>query len=108
MIVSLLFAVESWGQSKNLVTDTLWVNGICGMCKKRIETAVTYEKGVQSANWDMATDILTVTFRSDKTDKKKLASHIAAAGHDNSWFKAPDAAYNRIHNCCRYRADAKH
>jgi copper chaperone CopZ len=103
----LLFGVAD-AQSKKVVTDTLWVDGVCGMCKKRIETAVMYSKGVQSASYNIDTETLTISWRSDKTDKQKIAGLIAEAGHDNSLQKATDEAYDKVHKCCRYRSDVKH
>lgn len=84
------------------------VDGVCGMCKKRIENAVLYEKGVQSASWDVATKILTVTWRTDKTTKQTIAEKIADVGHDNALQKARDEDYAKVHKCCRYRTDVTH
>ena len=42
-------------------TLSIWVNGLCGMCKTRIETAALKVRGVESANWDTETRMLSIT-----------------------------------------------
>ncbi len=92
---------------ENLVTDTIWVNGVCGMCEERIENAA-YIKGVKKADWDRETHELVLVYRSDKTDLMTIQKSIAEVGHDTRDIKATDKQYMRVHECCRYRAHEPH
>lgn len=102
VLFSLLIASSSFAQVKN-ATATFEVDGVCGMCKKRIETAAIKTKGVKSADWNMETHALTVFFDGRKTDVETIQKNIAAAGHDTKEIKATDEAYNSVAPCCKYR-----
>ncbi|KGL59446.1 Heavy-metal-associated domain-containing protein [Polaribacter sp. Hel1_33_78] len=79
------------------------VDGICGMCKKRIETAALKSKGVKFAIWSVKTHQLSVILDERKTDVKKIQKNIAAVGHDSKGFVASEEAYSSVHPCCKYR-----
>lgn len=102
VLFSLLIASSSFAQVKN-ATATFDVDGVCGMCKKRIEKACLTTKGVKSASWDIETHALTVFFDERKTDIESIKKNIAAAGHDTGDIKASDEAYNKVNPCCKYR-----
>jgi periplasmic mercuric ion binding protein len=86
------------GQTK---TETIKVWGNCGMCKDRIEKAVTTE-GATSASWDSKTQMLTVSFDPSKTNADALSKKIASAGHDTEKYKADEKVYNSLPGCCKY------
>ena len=84
------------------------VDGICGMCKKRIETAALKSKGVKFAIWNVKTHQLNVIMDERKTDVATIQSNILKVGHDVVGFdaqkiEATTEAYNTVHPCCRYR-----
>jgi hypothetical protein len=83
-------------------TAEIKVGGVCNMCKERIENAA-YVKGVKKATWDKVAGLLTVTYRSDKTDQTTIEKAVAKAGHDAGDQKATQAQYDKIPGCCRYR-----
>ena len=85
-------------------TTKFKVYGNCGMCEKRIEKAAKI-KGVQSADWDVETKILTVHFNENKTKPSKMQAAVAAVGHDTEKVKAKDAVYNKLHGCCQYERE---
>ena len=89
--------------SSSVVTDTIKVTGVCGMCKRRIETAVYGVKGVKNATWNSKTQALTVSYDSKKAKNEVIQNRIAAAGHDTEKVKADDKAYGKLPDCCRYR-----
>lgn len=89
------------GQSKTTKT-TFEVDGLCGMCKERIENAA-YIKGVKQVNWDRETHELSVVFRNDKVTEADIIASINNAGHDVKGHLATDEQYANIHGCCRYR-----
>jgi len=79
------------------------VDGICGMCKKRIETAALKSKGVKFASWNVKTHQLSLILDERKTTLKTIQKNIAAVGHDSKAIKATEEAYNTVHPCCKYR-----
>src|SRR5690606_20329205 len=92
----------------NINTEKFEVSGNCAMCKKRIETAGK-DAGAKSIEWDSSTGIATVTYDSSKNSLDKIKQGIAEAGHDTKEFRAPDATYEELHECCLYpRMDAEH
>tara|TARA_B100001287_G_scaffold91411_1_gene76612 strand:+ start:1107 stop:1451 length:345 start_codon:yes stop_codon:yes gene_type:complete len=81
------------------------VLGMCGMCKDRIESALDI-KGVKYANWSVDTKICNVTFNAGKISEKEIHKILADAGHDTKICRAPDEAYNGLHQCCHYERAA--
>jgi periplasmic mercuric ion binding protein len=82
-------------------TETFKVWGACGMCKTRIENAVKTE-GATSADWDLKTKMLTVTFDPKKTNIDAFGKKLASVGHDTEKYKAPDDVYTKLPACCHY------
>ncbi len=78
------------------------VEGNCGMCKERIETAVKADKNVKSADWSMSKKVLTVSYDASKTDQKSILKSVAEVGHDNEMFRASDKVYDDLDTCCQY------
>jgi len=89
-------------KNPNVISTHFVVNGVCDQCKKRIEDA-TYIKGVKFANWSIETHVLDIRYDTTKTNADIILKAVADAGHDNEKYRATDAAYNSIPNCCRYR-----
>lgn len=83
--------------------QTIMVSGNCEMCKERIETAAKSIAGVASADWNIETKLLHVQFDGTKTSLDAIQKAIAKAGHDTEKYKASDAAYNALPDCCKYR-----
>jgi outer membrane receptor for ferrienterochelin and colicins len=83
-------------------TVSFKVAGVCGQCERRIEKALKI-KGVQSAEWNVSTQILTVTYRPQAITIDDLHKTVAAAGHDTELEKATDEAYKSLPECCHYR-----
>lgn len=84
-------------------TFQFFVDGICGMCKDRIETAVTELAGVKRVSWDVASRMITVVAETVDYDVMEVHKTVAVAGHDTELKKASKNAYNRLHACCKYR-----
>lgn len=82
-------------------TETFLVLGNCGMCQRIIEKAAL-GAGAVKASWDVDTDQLTVVFDPAKTSADAIQKAVALSGYDNVGYKAPDAAYNDLHGCCKY------
>jgi copper chaperone CopZ len=95
----------SFAQNKN-AKASLEVDGVCMMCKNRIEKASLKTKGVKSAVWNVESHELKLIFDENKTDLTTIQNNILAVGHDTKTLKATDEAYNSVHPCCKYREDA--
>ena len=83
------------------------VIGNCEICKKRIEKAALSLKGVKMAKWDIPSNILSVTYNSNKISLDQIQSAVADVGHDTPSFKAPDNVYNELPICCIYERKPK-
>ncbi|WKK67534.1 heavy-metal-associated domain-containing protein [Lutimonas zeaxanthinifaciens] len=103
-ILALLILNVTFAQDKN-ARATIEVDGVCGMCKKRIETAAVKTEGVKSAVWSIQTHELALIYDESKTNLESISESIAAVGHDTQAVKASDEAYQSIHGCCQYRKD---
>jgi copper chaperone CopZ len=82
------------------------VDGVCGMCKLRIETSTIKLKGVKSSKWNVNTGQISLIFNEKKIKLKDIHQFIADLGHDTDKIKAPDLAYNSLDACCKYRDPA--
>jgi cation transport ATPase len=103
MIMSfLLIGISAQAQKKNAKVS-IEVDGVCMMCKKRIEKAALSTKGVKFASWDMKSHQLSLILDERKTNVKTVQKNIAAAGHDTKGIKATEHAYNSVSPCCKYR-----
>jgi mercuric ion binding protein len=102
VIALLLAGTISFGQNKN-AKASIEVDGVCMMCKARIEKTCITTKGVKSAVWNVDTHELKLIYDERKTNLKTIQARIAEAGHDTKEIKATEAAYNSINACCKYR-----
>ena len=106
ILLTLLFTgITTFAQNK-VAKGSLEVDGVCLMCKSRIEKACLTSKGVKSANWDVKTHELKVIYDDRKTDLKAISQTVADAGHDTKVIIASDEAYAKVHDCCKYRDEA--
>ena len=108
-IILVGFAVQAQEVKKDKNAKvSIKVDGICGMCKKRIETAALKTKGVKFALWSPTTHQLNLIMDERKTDLKAIQDNILDVGHDilledDKKIIAKDEAYNSVHPCCKYR-----
>jgi len=84
-------------------TELLEVEGLCGMCKTRIEQTAIEVDGVTKAEWDRDAKILTLEFDPAKTKLETISKAIAKVGYDTEKDKADDDVYNALPDCCKYR-----
>ncbi len=87
----------------NIEHENFKVSGLCEMCKDRIESTVKKISGVSFADWNIKTKMLKITFDKSKNSLIDIRKKIAAVGHDNGKQIAPDEAYNKLPECCKYR-----
>ncbi len=104
LLFALVITTAAFSQNKN-AKASIEVDGVCGMCKERIEKAAIRTKGVKSAIWNVDTHELKLIYDERKTDVKVISTNLASVGHDTKELKATDEAYNSVHPCCLYRED---
>ena len=102
LTVLMFVGITSFAQNKN-AKASLEVDGVCMMCKARIEKASIKTKGVKSAVWNVQTHELKLIYDERKTNLDSIKNNIVAVGHDTKDLKATDEAYNSVDACCKYR-----
>ena len=102
IVFTLLITTVTFSQNKN-TKASMEVDGVCLMCKERIEKAAIRTKGVKSAIWNVETHELKLIFDERKTNLNTISKKIVAVGHDTKELTATDEAYATVHPCCKYR-----
>ena len=102
----LLSSVTLQAEIKNVSTENVKISGSCALCKEGIETAA-FEKNVSKARWDKGTKMALVTYDSKKTSLGAVLRKVALAGYDNDSYLAPDDAYAKLAECCKYERAVK-
>lgn len=84
-------------------TDTVKIktSAQCGMCKKRIENTLNFEKGIKKAELNVETKEAMVIYHSKKTSPEKIKMAIAKAGYDADDIPAHEKAYGKLPQCCK-------
>jgi mercuric ion binding protein len=81
-------------------------SAVCDMCKSRLEKSLAYEKGVQAANLDVPSKVLTVSYNPAKTTPEALRAAVQKTGYDADAVTADARAYDRLPDCCKKTAAA--
>lgn len=105
-LATFLLVNTSFAQISNAVTTNVKIAGNCGMCKTAIEKAADKKK-ISTAIWNEEAKTATITYDSKKTNLDKVLKDIALAGYDNQSFLAPDDAYSKLPECCKYKRESK-
>ena len=105
LILVAAFALLSFSaqaqESKKSETIEIKTSAQCGMCKKRIETAIYELKGIKSANVDLETQIITVIFKTKNTSADEIRKAISKVGYDADDVPADTKAYENLPKCCQ-------
>lgn len=94
-------------KKKEIVKESFEVNGVCGMCKSRIEKAAFSIKGVKMATWDIPTHQFTVLYDKNRLELEQIHEVIAKVGHDTPKATASDEVYDALPLCCLYDREEK-
>ncbi|XOV95232.1 MAG: heavy-metal-associated domain-containing protein [Bacteroidota bacterium] len=89
-------------ETQSVDTLSFKVNGVCEMCKERIENAALI-KGVKFTEWNKVTKDLMVIYKPEKVNELELHNAVAEFGHDTEKVKAKDENYAKLPFCCEYR-----
>jgi copper chaperone CopZ len=101
IITLVLFYTNGIAQIKNAKTETVKIYGNCDMCKNTIEKAGNKKK-VSKVDWNKDTKIATLVFNSKTTSEDEILKRIALSGYDNEKYLAPDDAFAKLPECCKY------
>jgi len=101
-----MLATVSFAQVKNAKTETVEINGNCGMCKRTIEKAGNVKDEAQVV-WDIDKKTANITYDAKKTNVDTVLKRIAQAGYDNEKHLASDEVYENLHGCCQYERELK-
>lgn len=107
ILLLLIIPLFSYSQSKSLKVN-FPVNGVCKMCKERIEKVSLNLKGVKYADWNLNSSNLSIIFNMKKVTIDEIKNKIAESGHDNGDYISSLESYNKLPDCCKYRDIAKH
>ena len=102
LIIAILSTVSVNLFAQSVKTDTISVNGNCGMCKKTIEKAAKGDGG-SAAVWNKDTKKMLLTYDPSKTSTDDVEKRIAVSGYDTEKYKATDKSYNKLEKCCQYK-----
>lgn len=102
-ILLLLFTVNVKAQSKKNTEVTFKTNGVCEMCKERIETAALRTTGVKFAEWNQEDQTLKVVYNAKKVSNKEVMQAVSKAGHDTELVEADSSSYQMLPGCCKYK-----
>ena len=108
LISAFSFTANAQESTKKIAEITFEVDGVCGMCKKRIENAAMRTSGVKMAEWNVESHMLKVVYKASKVTEDQLHQAIADVGHDTEKVKADSATYEKVNACCKYRDPKVH
>jgi len=96
-----ILTINSWGQTETvkIVTSAQCI-GDC--CKERIEEVMQFTRGVTAVDLDIESSILTVTFKTKKTDTDKLRKAVSLIGYNADDVKANRKAHDKLPSCCQH------
>jgi len=77
----------------------------CEMCKKRIESYMIREEGVQKVSVDPKKKKTKVTYVAERTNIENIKTAIANVGYDADDITANEESYKELPNCCKKPED---
>lgn len=103
MILVLAFVAHSANSQelKKVEEIKIQTSAKCGDCKERIEGALNYLKGVQFAELNNDTKVVTVRYKTKAVSLDQIKAEIAEAGYDADDVKALDTAIEKLPMCCK-------
>ena len=98
--IFLLVTLNSFSQTKS---TKIVVDGVCMMCKERIEKKAIDLKGIKLADWNLDNRLLKVVYNEKKITINEIHEFLGSIGHDTEKKIASDEAYSLLDPCCQYR-----
>lgn len=101
IVVFLTLFVSAQDPEPKVKEIKIQTSAVCGMCKETLESNLAFEKGVKSVELNDKTKILTIQYKTAKTDPDKLREAISKLGYDADDVKADPKAYAKLPACCK-------
>ena len=96
-----VLTINAWAQKETVqILTSAECVGTC--CKEMIEEEMQFTRGVTAVNLDIESRILTVTFKTKKTDVDKLRKVISSIGYNADDIKADKKAHDKLPSCCQH------
>lgn len=112
VLAVMVFGLTSTGFSqatpkkKGIQTVTISTPTVqCGMCKKRIESYMMREEGVQKVDVNYKTKKTKVTYVAERTNIENVKTAIANVGYDADDITANEDSYKELPKCCKKPED---
>ena len=102
IILFSVLTVNVWAQKETveILTSASCFEGLC--CKERIEEEMQFTRGVTAVDLDIESQVLTVTFKTKKTDADKLRKVISLLGYNADDVKANKKEHDNLPSCCQH------
>jgi copper chaperone CopZ len=102
LAISLLLVYTAFNaQITNATSESVNIDGNCGMCEITIEKVGNVKK-VAQVDWNTMTKMVTLSYDPNKNNQDEILKRIALAGYDSEQFPAPNDVYAKLTNCCPY------
>jgi len=97
-----ILTINAWAQKETveILTSASCYEGLC--CKERIEEEMQFTRGVTAVDFNIESQLLTVTFKKKKTDADKLRKVISLLGYNADDVKANKKAHDNLPSCCQH------
>ena len=79
--------ISAKDHNKHKDTVTYLVSMTCEKCQKRIESNIPFEKGVTDLKVDLPKKLVTIEYRTDKTNPEKLKNALKEMGYTVTPFQ---------------------
>ena len=102
-ILTLLVLFVITDSISQVKSEVIFVDGVCGICEKRIESNCLATKGIKLADWNKENRMLKVIYNEKKISLVEIHKKIASIGHDTKLEVASEESYAKLDMCCKYR-----
>ncbi len=108
-ILALIFifaiSLQSFAQKQsNIEQVNIKTSAVCKKCKEKIESNLSFEKGVKNVELNIETKIVTVKYNPDKTDPDNIRKAISKLGYDADDIKSDCKAHENLAQCCKKKS----
>jgi copper chaperone CopZ len=101
IIVIFALAIFTFLSANAQTSVTIKTSAICGICKATIEKGLKVQKGIQSADLNLETKEVNVSFDDKKTNPNKIRKAIAKLGYDADDVKRNPKSFSKLPECCK-------
>ncbi|MBI5325487.1 MAG: heavy-metal-associated domain-containing protein [Ignavibacteriae bacterium] len=103
LLTAFLFTTVASAQEQDTTIKEAKIktSAVCEHCKARIEKAVNKLDGIESANLDTETKVLSVKYHSDILTLASIKTAINKSGYNADDMAADKEAFEKLPNCCK-------